>query len=234
MNNVSFTPFFETPIMEVQLDLDLEKLTEFTFEMWNNDKKGVKQTNFGGWQSGGVIKEKHEEFIKLKKEITQHLQTFHSNFFREMKYKENVTPAIVDAWLNINEKYHYNEWHHHPMSTLSGVFYIKHDCSAENGDFVFKNPYSYATFHWPIGLVKDFNKITSCFINYIPKPNMLLIFPAWLEHKVEMNLKNDSRISLSFDSTIIPLNQLEKKSYYEETFRQYGKESESRKRTYEG
>ena len=50
---------------------------------------------------------------------------------------------------------------------------------------------------------------------------MLLIFPAWLEHKVEMNLKDDNRISLSFNSGPINLDkkndQKKNKTVEEET-----------------
>ena len=62
--------------------------------------------------------------------------------------------------------------------------------------------------HWPVGLVEKHNFITTPYIKFTPKPNMLLIFPSWLQHKVAENLKNDTRISLSFNSTPI----LEKKS----------------------
>ncbi len=64
--------------------------------------------------------------------------------------------------------------------------------------------------HWPREIVEQDNEITANYINFIPKSNVLLIFPAWLEHKVGNNLKNDSRISVSFNSSIIP--PLEKKS----------------------
>ena len=36
-------------------------------------------------------------------------------------------------------------------------------------------------------------------VRITPKSNMLLIFPSWLDHKVEINLKNSSRISFSFN-----------------------------------
>ena len=49
--------------------------------------------------------------------------------------------------------------------------------------------------------------MTAEIINIKPRPNMLLIFPAWLEHKVEMNLKDDNRISLSFNSGPINLDK---------------------------
>jgi len=57
--------------------------------------------------------------------------------------------------------------------------------------------------HWPEGLIENTNIVTSGVVNIIPKSNMLLIFPSWLEHKVEANLKNDPRISLSFNSILL-------------------------------
>ena len=71
---------------------------------------------------------------------TQHLQTYHSEVFRGMIFRNNVIQSINDMWVNINEKYHYNEWHIHAYATLSGTYYIKHDGSKENGDIVFKHP----------------------------------------------------------------------------------------------
>jgi uncharacterized protein (TIGR02466 family) len=201
-------PLFASPLMKVPLDLDLKKLTEFVFEMQNKDKKGVRHTNRGGWQSNDIKQKKHEEFEKLKKEISQHLQIYHSEIFGGMKFKKNITPYLTNMWVNINCLLEYNEWHIHPMSVLSGVYYIKHDGSKEHGDIIFKHPKNLymSSIHWPKGIVERGNEITAEFVNIIPTSNLLLIFPSWLEHKVETNCKDDTRISLSFNTT------LEKKS----------------------
>ena len=203
----NITQLFAAPLMQVQLDLDVEKLTEFAFQMQNKDKKGVQQTNRGGWQSGDISKDKHEEFIKLKKEISQYLQTYHLEVFRGMEFKGNVVHTLQNIWTNINEKHHCNEWHIHGGSTLSGAYYIKHDCSGENGSIVFKHPKNlYMLFaHWPPGLIENTNEITASIVDIKPKSNMLIIFPSWLEHKAEANLKDDTRISLSFNSQPIPI-----------------------------
>tara|TARA_Y100000310_G_C20331037_1_gene645260 strand:+ start:24 stop:665 length:642 start_codon:yes stop_codon:yes gene_type:complete len=208
---ISIIPLFASPLMVIQLDLDLEKLIEFSFQLQNKDKKGVQFTNKGGWQSGDIGEEKHEEFIRLKKEIYQYLQAYQIKVFRGMRFEEeNIRQEFHNMWININEKYHYNEWHIHPGATLSGVYYIKHDGSSENGNIMFKNPRGLymALSHFPPGIVKYTNEVTSDIYNVNPQSNMLLIFPSWLEHKVEPNLKNDNRISLSFNSSLI----LEKKS----------------------
>ena len=127
-----------------------------------------------------------------------------------MVFKENIILSTREMWVNINEKHHYNEWHVHPHSTLSGTYYIKHDGSAENGNISFKHPnYQYLELaHWPKGIIEIPNEVTSDIISIIPRSNRLLIFPSWLEHKAETNLKNNSRISVSFNSSPI----LEKKS----------------------
>ena len=58
--------------------------------------------------------------------------------------------------------------------------------------------------HWPVEFLEKTNEVTSPVIYIKPSSNMLLIFPAWMEHMVQENLKNDSRISLSFNTTLKP------------------------------
>jgi uncharacterized protein (TIGR02466 family) len=201
---MNIIPLFTTPVMKIQLDLDTDKLTEFAFQMRDNDKKGLADgINKGGWQSNNIIEENHEEFKKLKKEITHHLQVYHSTIFQGMKFKGNVTQTLATIWAIINEKHQYVDWHIHPFATLSGVFYIKHD-GVENGNILFKHPEhpQMTSLNWPSEIVELYNEVTSGVVNLTPKSNMLLIFPAWLNHSTAMNLYNDPRISLSFNSIL--------------------------------
>ena len=204
-NEMNIIPLFTTSVMQTQLDLDTDKLTELAFQIQNKDKEGVQLTNKGGWQSNNVIEETHEELDKLKKEITWNFQVYHSEIFQGMKFKTNVVQSLANMWVNINEKHHYNDWHIHPFATLSGVYYIKHD-GVENGDILFKHPEhpQMAALHWPPEIVEAWNAGTSGIANITPSSNMLLIFPSWMEHSVGANLKNDPRISVSFNSILLP------------------------------
>ena len=40
----------------------------------------------------------------------------------------------------------------------------------------------------------------------VPKPNILLVFPAWVWHKVLMNKEDTDRISLSFNTIFVQSN----------------------------
>jgi uncharacterized protein (TIGR02466 family) len=203
-NEINIVPLFASPLMQIQLDLDTDKLTELAFQMQDNDKKGIPDgINKGGWQSNNIIEENHEEFKKLKKEITQHLQLYHSTVFQGMKFKGNVTQSINNMWVIINEKHQYVDWHIHHNATLSGVFYIKHE-GVESGDILFKHPEypQMSALHWKKELVEVWNMTSGEILNITPNSNMLLIFPSWAEHKVELNLTDVPRISLSFNSIL--------------------------------
>jgi uncharacterized protein (TIGR02466 family) len=203
-NKINIVPLFASPLMQIQLDLDTDKLTELAFQMQDNDKKGIPDgINKGGWQSNNIIEENHEEFKKLKKEITQHLQLYHSTVFQGMKFKGNVTQSINNMWVIINEKHQYVDWHIHHNATLSGVYYIKHE-GVESGDILFKHPEypQMSALHWKKELVEVWNMTSGEILNITPNSNMLLIFPSWAEHKVELNLTDVPRISLSFNSIL--------------------------------
>ena len=52
------------------------------------------------------------------------------------------------------------------------------------------------------------NDVTSEVIRVLPEPNMLVIFPAWLEHITGINYMDNARISLAFNGTLIPEKKL--------------------------
>jgi uncharacterized protein (TIGR02466 family) len=204
---ISIIPLFSMPVMSVMLDLNLEKLTEFVLQNKNEDSEGTLFSNKGGWHSRGLGKKEHEEFIKLKEEITGQLHIYHSEVFSKMKFKGNMTASILDIWACVNEKHHYNDLHCHPYSTLSGVYYIKHDGSPENGVISFQHPIQNIVcpdMHFPLQLIVENNEVSAGAIDFLPKAGKLLIFPSWIQHKVEANLKDSVRISVSFNSIITP------------------------------
>jgi uncharacterized protein (TIGR02466 family) len=204
---ISIIPLFAMPVMSVMLDLDLEKLIEFVLQNKNENFEGCVFSNKGGWHSKELSKSTHEEFLKLKEQITDQLQRYHSEVFVNMKFKGNMTASLGEIWAGVNEKHHYNDWHVHPFSTLSGVYYIKHDGSPENGVISFKHPEQNIVcpdMHWPLELIEVNNEISAGVVDFLPKAGKLLIFPSWLQHKVEANLKDSVRISISFNSTLSP------------------------------
>ena len=222
----SLRSIFGYPIYRISLDHDLEKLIEFAREVREKNPEGGKYTNQGGWHSKplestirgnyskyslteGFKDYSNKEFEKLKSSIQQQIKIYHKEFFKNTQFHLNFEPLLSDVWLNINGKNNWNDWHIHPEGIFSGTFYIQHNGDKDNGNIVFKNPleskleYLKITHSLDRNRVKKFDDLLSKEIQITPEPNMLIMFPSWIHHKVAENLNNTERISLSFDTVLL-------------------------------
>ena len=183
---------FSVPIRLIKLKLNIDSLIEFCYEMKRKNEKGVEISNIGGWQSDNIINETHIEFVKLKTEITAAAKAYHE----DIRFKKTIGQKISNIWININQKGHSNEYHIHAGATFSGAFYLK-----GKAPITFRHPYQdISTYYWEADLIEKFNEANSGEWKLEPEPNDLIIFPAWIEHKVLANKEVTDRISFSFNT----------------------------------
>ena len=95
---------FSVPIQMFKLELNIDSLIEFCYEMKRNDEIGVEISNIGGWQSENVLNETHTEFVKLKNKIEEAATTYH----HDIQLKKTYNQKISNIWININQKGHLN------------------------------------------------------------------------------------------------------------------------------
>ena len=181
---------FPTLIHIIETDVD-ERIKPFCLQARQADPVGNVLSNVGGWQSLGYQREETLITDSLYKIFNETI----SNFF-------NPRLDIVNHWININPPQTYNMMHDHPMSDLSGVFYI--DVPENSGHIMFENPKSFAS-HTELVTYTDtaseqHNQHVQKFIK--PIEGLLLIFPAHLRHGVLPNESNEDRISVSFNIRI--------------------------------
>ena len=192
--NREYLNLFPVPIQITELELNIDSLIEFCYEMKRKNEKGVIKSNIGGWQSDNIVNETHTEFVKLKNKIEDAANIYH----HEIQLKKTLKQEIDNIWVNINQKGHSNEFHVHPHCILSGVFYLR-----GNAQLVFQHPYAdISTYFWDDSIIEKWNAANSGLWRIEPEPNMLLIFPPWVYHKVSMNKEDTDRISFSFNTTI--------------------------------
>ena len=80
---------------------------------------------------------------------------------------------------------------------MSGAFYL----TKGKAPIVFRHPFLDITnYYWDASLIEAWNEANSGELKWILKPNTLIIFPAWLWHKVLPNKEDTDRISLSFNT----------------------------------
>ena len=119
------------------------------------------------------------------------------NFFVQsiIKPKHNFNCYITESWLNFNKKGDSHQKHSHANSFLSGVFYVN---VAGQDSITFLSPTK------NLLTVEKFeeNELNSDYARIKIKQGDLIIFYSHLDHKVDINQTNETRISLSFNTFI--------------------------------
>ena len=117
---------------------------------------------------------------------------------------ETQVVKITGMWAIINTKGAFNEKHHHGNSALSAAYYVKAEKDA--GNIVFFDPRQANVFHHPIS--KAVNSINAQVQSITPKAGTLVLFPSYVEHKVNPNLSDEDRIVISFNVSLIKKKDL--------------------------
>jgi uncharacterized protein (TIGR02466 family) len=125
-----------------------------------------------------------EVFAPLKATLLESVASILKNQFN---IADNRRASVV-AWANVHEQGGFNTQHLHPHNTFSGAYYLSVPDGA--GPIVFRDP-RYAALMNPIGPADE--------SAILPKAGQLLIFPSWLEHRVEINQANAQRVSIAFN-----------------------------------
>ena len=181
---------FKTSIWKTSLDLDLNSLNLEIKKIIEKDK-GREISNEGGYQSNDIEYEKYIQLSFLSKIIKMNAKEYK----KSLGLKENF--LLNNMWININKYKDFNISHAHPHCSISGVFYVK--CSKESGDIVFENINSnIISYVWEPDMDK-YTVNTSSKWHITPQENLLLLFPAYLNHYVRPNMNKQERISLSFN-----------------------------------
>ena len=184
---------FTTPIQIIELELDIDALTEFCYEIKRKDLEGTEKSNIGGWQSDNIFNETHKKFSKLKTKIEEAANIYH----QWIGFNSAAVQKLDNIWANINQKGSANMAHAHPQAIFSGAFYLY-----ANSPIVFQHPYKdISVFYWTKKLVENDNEFNSGECSICPTPNTLLLFPAWIYHRVVINKEDKDRISLSFNTS---------------------------------
>jgi len=148
-------------------------------------------SNVGGWQSNDDLAE-DAQFTDLISFVRQKLLkvALHNN------YIDGLECVIVNMWANINEHRDFNKAHLHPNSDWSFAYYVK--VTEDSGGIVFCDPRVRRVMKVQDDILIDYSN-DSQHSTYTVNPlnGQLIIFPSYLEHYVEPNLTQETRISIS-------------------------------------
>ena len=190
--------FFSTPVWIDQIN-NFEsinsELKNYIYQEQERNPDGVKKSNFNGWHSKSFDL-KNENLKNFINQISKNIGAAVNDMGWDL---EAQIVKITNMWAIINKNKAFNEKHHHGNSSLSAAYYVK----AENnsGNIVFFDPRQANVFHHPSA--KKANDLNGQVKSITPKAGTLVLFPSYLEHKVEENLSDEERIVVSFNVSLI-------------------------------
>ena len=162
---------------------------------------GTQHSNLGGWQSdwemdrwGGAPAIK---LLAIGRNTANRITTDRQGQPVSISWKANM-------WANVNRTGHGNEFHSHPGSFWSAVYYVDDggiDADpALGGELEFMDPrgpgpamYAPQLAYGSAGLSVGANEVVR------PKAGRLVMFPAWLLHQVRPYRGGAQRISIAFN-----------------------------------
>lgn len=189
---INIMPIFINFLAVESLSLDNAGIEKFCLDKKKNSA-GRVISNGGGWQSENLAPDT-PELAELFAEVRQRLDEVHRYF----EFNPSMRQVITEAWININQKGHFNYSHDHPGSLFSAVYYVKG--GADKGDLELKTPITPHTYTISNEMVGGFNAFTGHAMVIPPVTGDLLIFPSWLLHRVNMSQSDEDRISIAFNT----------------------------------
>ena len=185
--------YFPTAIY-VQQDLFNEEQNKIwsdrIFDIQKNVPSGGKEWEGKTYTTHSTFNLLEDElFAPLFEAVQSHINSFTKEHNSEFMHK------CDSAWANINDPGTYQEYHTHPSSVFSCVYYPK--VPDGSGRIVFESPNTPDMF--PIVGINQMNDLTFEHIKYNPKPGTLLIFRSYLRHCVQQGNNTEPRISIALN-----------------------------------
>ncbi|OUV53020.1 MAG: hypothetical protein CBC73_05040 [Flavobacteriales bacterium TMED113] len=189
MNRVVVDEIFHDFIITVNLDHDMDSLTEDAYVLkYNYPSQSI--SNIGGWQSPVFGPQCSTEILNTIPQSISNLQKDCwelCNSITTGKFQKKLRKDHSGWWVNINEKHHYNAIHHHGRTDLIAVAFIK--TPPNSGKMIVaRNDGS------------TYSQLYDDFQYSVPsEAGKLYILPGHVWHYVAESFSDEDRISVSFN-----------------------------------
>jgi uncharacterized protein (TIGR02466 family) len=202
MSKVGVIPLFSTWVYLCEngprhLNERLELLAQ---RLMQDDRNATRRTNAGGWHYAFDFFKVEEPVVEeFRHQMEQHVRAFLNHFRPEERKRKDQ--FRLEGWINLNRAGNTNVLHCHPGCFLSATYYVKVPAEMKGGEIFFRDPRGpavamYETPGIDLPWVGSGNGIP-----FTPATGHLLLFPAWLEHRVEGFEGPGDRISIAFNAT---------------------------------
>ena len=188
--NLTFATPVWTSIIRKHEEIN-DTMFKYIKSLQKKDSSGVNRSNLLGWHSGNFDLDLEQPRFFVNS-ISAQLNSVFTDMGWDLK---NQKVKITGMWAVINKKNASNSMHIHSNNYISAAYYVK--APKNCGDIVFYDPRFAATYRYP--KISKTNKLNSNIVSFQPKEGMLVLFPSYLQHSVNLNKTNEERIVISFN-----------------------------------
>jgi uncharacterized protein (TIGR02466 family) len=185
-----------TPKLSSRLRADLLREC-YAFREFDDEGRRWSRKNYvAGYTSYSSISNLHERssgFEALKKAIDREVQVFARHLEMDLQGK---CLAMSSFWINIMGKHAHHSFHLHPLSAISGTYYLS--VPRDSGSFKIEDP-RISSFMGSPPRKSGCRKENRRYIDISCKPGEVLLFESWLKHEVPANRSEEDRVSVSFN-----------------------------------
>ncbi len=174
-------------------------LTKEAFAFRELDEQGRSWSEkgyFAGYTSYGSLSdlpERSPTFARLRKGLDKLASKFARDLEMDLGKRKLV---MTSCWVNIMGQGCHHGSHLHPLSTISGTYYVR--VPRGSGSIKFEDPRLPMMMASPPRRTKA-SIANRRFVEVVPKPGTVVLFESWLKHEVPANLSEQERISVSFN-----------------------------------
>jgi uncharacterized protein (TIGR02466 family) len=150
----------------------------------------------GGYTSYASLNELHRfssTFTRLERRITRHVRSFAAALDMDLRGREI---RMTDFWVNIMPPASAHSLHLHPLSFVSGTYYVAtpRGCPGLKFEDPRLDRFMAAPPRRPAARRENRTHVT-----YPARAGNLILFESWLRHEVAANRVGAERISVSFN-----------------------------------
>jgi len=150
----------------------------------------------GGYTSYASLNQLHKvssTFAELERRITAHVRRFARRLDFDLRGREVV---MTDFWVNIMPEHAAHSLHLHPLSFISGTYYVVTPPGCPGLKFEDPRLDRFMAAPPKTSRARPANRTH---ITYPARAGHLILFESWLRHEVAANRATAERISVSFN-----------------------------------
>jgi len=150
----------------------------------------------GGYTSYGSLCRMHTlspTFAALERKLRRHVRAFALALELDLEGREL---AMTDCWINIMPRLVVHSLHLHPLSTISGTYYVQTPRGAPG--IKFEDPRLDRFMAAPPRKAAA-RRENQAFVHYPAEAGNVILFESWLRHEVPANPVESERVSVSFN-----------------------------------